>query len=88
MRILFVIDSLVGCGAEKLMNDLLPILNNDNCVCELLILTDKNQKYLDSLRGNGIKVTVVPQKCSNHIKRILYIKKYIEDGKYDIDKTI
>ena len=84
MRVLFVIDSLCGGGAEKLMNDMLPLINSDTYACDLLILTEKDQKYLDSLRNNGIKVTVVPAQCKSHIQRIGFIKKFIKTGNYDI----
>lgn len=84
MRILFVINGLAGGGAEKLMNDMLPLINGDTYTCDLLILTDKGQKYLDSLRSNGIKVTVVPDKYHSHIRRIGFIKRFIKQGNYDI----
>ncbi len=84
MKVLFVINSLCGGGAQKLINDMLPLINDDTCRCDLLILTDKNQKYLDSLRSNGIKVTVVPAECGSHIKRIRFIKRFIQTGCYDI----
>ncbi|MCH5279911.1 MAG: glycosyltransferase [Lachnospiraceae bacterium] len=83
MKILFVINGLVGGGAEKLMNDLLPRLKKKH-ECDLLILSKEKEKYLDSLTQNGIKVTVVPQEPKSHIAKIRYMKAYIEAGGYDL----
>lgn len=84
MRILYVINSLSGGGAEKLMNDLLPRLNIIGYDCELLVLTLNNEKYLNSLTSNGIKVTEVPVKLKGHLSKLYYIYKYIDNGKYDL----
>ena len=83
MKILFVNNGLAGGGAEKLINDLLPIINK-NHECNLLILSDKDEKYLSNLVHNKVKVFVIPKSCNNHIKRINYIKKIILNGHYDI----
>ena len=81
MRILYVIDSLCGGGAEKLMNDMIPIINKKH-YCELIILYDKNDKYSDSLRARGIKVTKVEAKSK--LGMILFINNYIRNGRFDI----
>lgn len=83
MNILFINNELSYGGAEKLLNDLLPRLQNDGISCRLLILTRKGEKYIDSLSNNGIVVDVVPE-TKNHIKRILFIKHYIENNSFDI----
>ena len=83
VRILFVNDSLVGGGAERLLNDLLPMINEDN-YCELLILTDENQKYLNSLQKAGIKVTVMPANRKNHLSKAKFITDYIKKSHFDI----
>lgn len=83
LRILFTCDSLIGRGAEKLLNDMLPLLKL-NCDCELLILTDENAKYLDSLKQKGIQISIIPNDCRGHIKKIFYIMDFIKKGNYDI----
>ena len=83
MNILFVNNELSYGGAEKLINDLLPRLQKDGIHCQVLILTRKGEKYIDSLTRNGIGVDVVPD-TKNHIKRLVYIKNYIIDRKFDI----
>ena len=49
MKILFVNNGLAGGGVEKLLNDMLPLINESRNYCELLILFDGNAKYLESL---------------------------------------
>lgn len=84
MKILYIINSLCGGGAEKLMNDLLPRLKNSGYDCELLVLTLKNEKYLSSLTNQGIKVSEVPVKKKGHIAKLNYIYKFINKGKFDL----
>ncbi len=83
MRVLFANDNLIGGGVEKLLNDILPLINR-RYECDLLIISLENQKYYDSLTSAGIKVYVIPTNCKNHISRIRYIRKFIREGGYDI----
>lgn len=83
MKILYVINSLAGGGAEKLINDLLPLLD-EAYKPEVLILTETKQKYMTNLQNRGIPVDVVPQFGKNNWKRFLYIRKFILKGNYDI----
>ncbi|MCR4913789.1 glycosyltransferase [Ligilactobacillus salivarius] len=86
MKILFVNNGLAGGGVEKLLNDMLPLINESGNYCELLILFDDDAKYLESLRNNGVKVQIVPKKIYNkgHFQRILYIMNYIKNNNFDI----
>lgn len=81
MRILFVIDSLSGGGAEKLMSDMLPLIQKNN-ICELLLLTKRNDKYSEGLLERGIKVSVIPH--SKHLDRIKYIRDYAIKNHFDV----
>lgn len=83
MNILYLNNGLAGGGIEKLLNDLLPIINA-NYYCELLILTDRNEKYIDSLRNNGINITIVPKTANNIIRKYCFIKAYILNNNFDI----
>lgn len=83
MKILFVSIGLGGGGAEKLISDLMPMLNGHNGIsCELLILTDKEEKYLDILRNNGVKVYIANKR--NAWQEILFLNRVIQKGNYDI----
>lgn len=81
MKLLFIINSLSGGGAEKLMNDMLPLIQEEHD-CTLLLLSNKNDKYSHNLISSGIPVDIVPN--GNHIKRVMYIRKYIVSGNYDV----
>lgn len=84
MRVLFVIPSLAGGGAEKLINDLVPLLSNKGIECDVLIFTINNAKYLDNLINKGINVIVMPEEIYSHYSKIRFIKKIIKNGQYDI----
>ena len=85
MKVLYICNSLIGGGAEKLLNDLLPVMSQTTILeCELLLLTDKNAKYLQNLKNQGIKITIVPQRFTSHLSRIRYIAKFIEKNRFDI----
>ncbi|PAY64474.1 glycosyl transferase [Ligilactobacillus salivarius] len=86
MKILFVNNGLAGGGVEKLLNDMLPLINESGNYCELLILFDDNAKYLESLRNHGVKVQIVPKNIYNkgHFKRMIYIMNYIKNNNFDI----
>ncbi len=81
MKLLYVIDSLGGRGAEKLTSDLSIIISKRH-KCEVLILTNKDDKYSDLLKSAGINVNIVPY--NNHFSRALFIKRYIDKGKFDV----
>lgn len=81
MKILFIIDSLCGGGAEKLLNDMIPYIIK-KYYCEVLILSNKDDKYSDILRNYGVIVNRIPM--NNHIGRVIYIKRYIKTRKFDI----
>ncbi len=83
MKILFTNDNLIGGGAEKLINDLLPLINSEHR-CDLLILTFKDEKYRSSLEKDGVRIEAVPERIKTHAGRIRYIKRYIELGEYDV----
>lgn len=84
MKILYVINSLCGGGAEKLMNDLLPLLKNSGYDCELLVLTLKDEKYLSELTNKGVNVTEVPSNYKGHLSRLFFIYKFIKNGEFDL----
>lgn len=83
MRVLFLNNGLASGGVEKLLNDMLPLLRK-RIYCELLILCSDNERYLDSLKQNQIKVTIIPAKLNSHYSRLKYISDYIKKGNFDI----
>lgn len=84
MKILFMSDLLSYGGASKLLYDLMPLLKKRGHQCSLLILTDKQSKYVDDLAADGIRVDVVPKDVQGHFAKIKYISQYIKAGSYDV----
>lgn len=84
MKILQIINSLAGGGAEKLVAQLSVYLNNNENICELLILTDKNDKYLNFVSSNGVKVIISPYQSLYDLRNLRFIYKIIKRRHYDI----
>lgn len=84
MKVLIVSDVLAYGGASKLINDMAPLFIARNIQCDVLIWTDKDAKYIDSLREQGVSVTVIPPEKRGHIKAIKYIREFIRQGRYDL----
>jgi len=82
MRILIIINSLAGGGAEKLISDLAPRFMSDKHSVEILVMSGENSKYADALKEKGIHVAVLS--TDSHIKRIFIIRKYIRRGNFDV----
>ena len=85
MKVLHIINNLGSGGAEKLLEDLIPLMNKmENVEADILLLTDEKNVFYDSLINNGVKVDVVKYRNMYDIRNIFAIKKYIVDGGYDI----
>lgn len=85
MKILHIINNLGSGGAEKLIEDLLPLMNNKEGInVDLLLLTDKNNVFDKKLNKNGIQIKIVPTKKIYNPLNIYYIRKYIKKGQYDV----
>ena len=85
MRIIHIINSLASGGAEKLIEEFVPVMNDrDGVEVEVLLLTDKKNVFDHLLKEKRIKIHVVKLKSIYNPLNILYIKKYIDDGKFDI----
>lgn len=85
MKVLHVINNLGAGGAEKLIEEITPIMNSIQGVqVEVLLLTDKNNVFDKNLKDKDVKVEVIPIRNIRSIKNIYYIRKYLIKGKYDI----
>lgn len=84
MKVLFLSNLLSYGGVSKFLKDLVPLIRNEGHLCKVLILSDRNSKHIDCLESIGIKVDVVPNTIKSHWARIKYIKKYVEQGEFDI----
>ncbi|MDK2906304.1 MAG: hypothetical protein PWQ66_265 [Petrotoga sp.] len=85
MKILHIINRLGPGGAEKLIEDLLPLMNNINGIkVDLLLLTDENNVFDKRLSQYGVQIKIVPTKKIYNPLNIYYIRKYIKKGQYDV----
>ncbi|EOD00104.1 glycosyltransferase [Caldisalinibacter kiritimatiensis] len=85
MKVLYIINNLGSGGAEKLLEDLIPLMNKEKDVkADILLLTDKNNVFYDSILKKGVKVDIIKYKNIYDPRNILEIKKYIHNGNYDI----
>ncbi|MGQ7625001.1 glycosyltransferase [Streptococcus suis] len=88
MKVLHIINNLGSGGSEKLLEDLIPLMNKmENVEADILLLTDEKNVFYDSLINKGVKVDVVKYRNMYDIRNIFEIKKHIVDGDYDIVHT-
>lgn len=85
MKILHLINNLGSGGAEKLLEDLIPLMNQvEDIEADLLLLTDKNNVFYDSLLKKGVKIDIIKYKNMYDPRNILEIINHIIKGKYDV----
>lgn len=72
-------------GAEKLLEETLPMINNDpEFEVHLLQLTDDDVNFDKNLKTHRVPIDVIQLRKPNSFRNIYYIKKYIEEGKFDL----
>lgn len=85
MKVLHLINNLGSGGAEKLLVDLIPLMNKiENLQADILLLTDKCNVFYDSLSSKGVKVNTIKYRNMYDLRNIIEIKNYIVNGGYDI----
>lgn len=85
MRVLQIINNLNLGGAEKLLEELTPIINQSRDVkAEILLLTDQNNVFYESAIKKGVDVKIAKYNNIYDPRNIFEINKYIQKGNYDI----
>lgn len=85
MKVLHIINNLGSGGAEKLLEGLLPIMNNlEDVKIDLLLLSDTGNVFDKGLLERGVNIDVIPLRKNKNPINVLYIKNYIVNGKYDV----
>nr|WP_281417322.1 glycosyltransferase [Clostridium mobile] len=80
-----MINNLGSGGAEKLLEDLIPLMNQvEGIEVDILLLTDKNNVFYDSLIKKYVKVDIIKYNNMYDPRNVFEIKKYIVRGNYDI----
>lgn len=82
MKILHIINNLEVGGAQKLLADLLPLLNKDN-TCDLLVISKlEDNQFLEGLQKQNIKIYPLNAKRFYSIHLIWQIRNFIKQ--YDV----
>ena len=82
---LHIINNLASGGAEKLLEELTPIMNQFRDVeAEILLLTDKNNVFYESVIKKGVNVKIAKYNSIYDPRNIFEMHRYIKEGKYDI----
>jgi len=85
MNILYIINNLGSGGAEKLIEETLPLMNKKEGIeVSVLLLSDNNNVFDNKLKDKGIKIDVIPLRKTMSLTNVNYIRKYIIKGKYDV----
>lgn len=85
MKVLHIILSLKAGGAEKLIEQSLPIMKNDyDLEVEVLIFTDSKKVFSKGLEDNNIPIIVSPYNNIRSIKNLFFVLQHIKKNKYDI----
>lgn len=82
MKVLFVIDNLGGGGAQKLVFDLVRHMNDIDC--EMLLLSNKSDKYYSFMKEQGIPIYIIPETCKSVLSKLKYMWKVIKRGHYAV----
>ncbi|MGL5614056.1 glycosyltransferase [Cetobacterium sp.] len=84
MRVLHIIGDLGTGGAEKLLNDSLPLLKEKGHYVEVVILQQKKEIYKKSIEAAGIKVISLSEDKIYSLKNIIKLRRFFKKNKFDI----
>lgn len=84
MHVLHIIPTLGMGGAEKLLVDSLKYYKKQGITCTVAVLTHTDNVYGESMKDQGIELVISKENSNYSAKNILFIKKIIEERKYDI----
>lgn len=88
MKILHIINNLGSGGAEKLLEESMPLLNKiEGVKVDVLLLTDVKNVFEKSLKEWAVNINVIPLRKIYSPFNILYIRNFIIKGKYNIVHT-
>lgn len=82
MKVLYLINNLDGGGAEKLVSELVSLLNKKIHI-DIVLLNNENGKYFKKLKSQGINISVLSlHKYSTKI--IFKLIRHIKNNNYDV----
>lgn len=84
MNILHIIPTLGMGGAEKLLVDSLKYYKKHGVTCTVAVLTHADDVYGENIKQQGIELIISKEKSNYSIKNVLFIKRILEQRKYDV----
>jgi glycosyltransferase involved in cell wall biosynthesis len=85
LRVLQIISNLGAGGAEKLVEQFVPIMNEkENLHVDILLLTDKGNVFEKSLKERGGRIFTVPLRKPRNPLNVFYIWDFVRKGRYDV----
>ena len=88
MRVLHIITSLNIGGAEKLMVDLLPKLNEKGVESELLVFVGNRTMFYEQLERDNVKIHIFAERGSVYSpKHIFKLYRFLKQNRFDIIHT-
>jgi len=83
MKILHIIESMGPGGAERIISEILPLMNEKNIV-EILLFKKRSDFFIENLNKSQIKIIYFPFKSRLNPLNIYALKRIIKNGKYEI----
>lgn len=84
MKILHIINDLSSGGAEKLISDILPLMKKSGHDVEVLLLSNRNNVFVEQLIDNSINVVTLKPNKIRSIRNLYHLRKYVNSKKFDI----
>ncbi len=84
MKILHIIINLSSGGAQKLVEEMVPMMNEAEGVeADVLLLSGEDNVFNKQLVAAGVNIHIVPVKRMKNPLQIFYIASFIKKGGYD-----
>lgn len=84
MNILHIIPTLGMGGAEKLLVDSLKYYKQHGITCTVAVLTYTDNVYGENIKQEDVELIISNEKSNYNIKNVLFIKRVLEQKKYDV----
>lgn len=87
LRILHIITTLGSGGAEKMLVDLVIEMKKKDVLCEVAILTKKDDFFSEKLLKHGVKVYWGSTKQVYNVQNIFFIRSILKNHQFDVIHT-
>ncbi|MCZ8532011.1 glycosyltransferase [Psychrobacillus psychrodurans] len=87
MKILHIITTLSSGGAEKMLVDLIVEMKKQDVICEVAVLTKKDDFFSERLLEHDVKIYWGPTEKVYKVKNIFFIRNILKANYYDAIHT-